>query len=79
MEILPFDLFITDKKLEISIFKVEPAVEEAQMAVKGIRKAQLVEVRSMSSPPNLVKLALESVCLLLGEVGFGHFLGISYF
>lgn len=36
-------------------------------AVKGIKKQQLVEVRSMANPPNAVKLALESICLLLGE------------
>ncbi|KJH46392.1 ATPase family protein [Dictyocaulus viviparus] len=47
--------------------KVEPAVEEAQQAVKGIRKNQLVEVRSMASPPVMVKLALEAICILLGE------------
>ncbi|KIH52290.1 hypothetical protein ANCDUO_17609, partial [Ancylostoma duodenale] len=46
---------------------VEPAVEEAQQAVKGIRKNQLVEVRSMASPPVMVKLALEAICILLGE------------
>ena len=46
---------------------MEPAVEEAKNAVSGIKKAQLVEVRSMASPPNAVKLAVESICLLLGE------------
>lgn len=47
--------------------QVMPAVEDAKQAVKGIKKAQLVEVRSMQSPPAPVKLAMESVCLLLGE------------
>ena len=47
--------------------QVEPAVEEVQQAVKGIRKNQLVEVRSMASPPVMVKLALEAICILLGE------------
>lgn len=36
-------------------------------AVKSIRKQQLVEVRTMANPPSVVKLALESICLLLGE------------
>lgn len=27
----------------------------------------MVEVRSMANPPAIVKLALESICLLLGE------------
>ncbi|XP_016418464.1 cytoplasmic dynein 1 heavy chain 1-like [Sinocyclocheilus rhinocerous] len=47
--------------------QVEPAVIEAQNAVKSIKKQHLVEVRSMANPPAAVKLALESICLLLGE------------
>jgi dynein heavy chain 1 len=37
------------------------------VAVKSIKRQHLVEVRSMANPPVLVKLALESICLLLGE------------
>ena len=37
------------------------------LAVNSIRKQHLVEVRSMANPPANVKLALESICLLLGE------------
>jgi dynein heavy chain 1 len=37
------------------------------IAVKSIKRQHLVEVRSMANPPLLVKLALESICLLLGE------------
>ena len=47
--------------------KVEPAVIEAQQAVKGIKKQHLVELRSLGNPPAPVKLALEAICLLLGE------------
>ncbi|XP_033735277.1 cytoplasmic dynein 1 heavy chain 1-like isoform X2 [Pecten maximus] len=46
---------------------VEPAVIEAQQAVKGIKKKDLVEIRTMSNPPPPVKLALEAICLLIGE------------
>lgn len=35
--------------------------------MKSIKKQHLVEVRSMANPPAAVKLALESICLLLGE------------
>ncbi|KAF9586482.1 hypothetical protein BGW38_004001 [Lunasporangiospora selenospora] len=45
----------------------EPAVMEAQKAVKDINKAQLTEVRTMSNPPELVKMTMESVCTLLGN------------
>ncbi|KAG0004346.1 hypothetical protein BGZ79_009578 [Entomortierella chlamydospora] len=45
----------------------EPAVLEAQKAVTDIKKAQLTEVRSMGNPPEMVKMAMESVCTLLGN------------
>lgn len=35
--------------------------------MKSIKKQHLVEIRSMGNPPTPVKLALESICLLLGE------------
>ncbi|KAI9891081.1 MAG: Dynein heavy chain, cytoplasmic [Vezdaea aestivalis] len=47
--------------------KAEPAVIEAQKSVSNIRRQHLTEVRSMGSPPQGVKLALESVCTLLGH------------
>ncbi|ETN45168.1 uncharacterized protein HMPREF1541_10045 [Cyphellophora europaea CBS 101466] len=47
--------------------KAEPAVVEAQRSVSNIKRQHLTEVRSMGNPPNGVKLALESVCTLLGN------------
>ncbi|KAF7196635.1 Dynein heavy chain, cytoplasmic [Pseudocercospora fuligena] len=47
--------------------KAEPAVEEAQRSVSNIKRQHLTEVRSMQNPPSGVKLALESVCTLLGH------------
>lgn len=35
--------------------------------MSSIKKKHLAEVRSMANPPAPVKLALESVCLLLNE------------
>lgn len=60
---------IEQKRSEVmaDLEQVEPAVIDAQNAVKSIKKQQLVEIRSMSNPPAIVKLALESICLLLGE------------
>ncbi|EDW50531.1 GM13947 [Drosophila sechellia] len=55
------------KYVMADLAQVEPAVIDAQAAVKSIRKQQLVEVRTMANPPSVVKLALESICLLLGE------------
>ncbi|KAI9745692.1 MAG: Dynein heavy chain, cytoplasmic [Claussenomyces sp. TS43310] len=45
----------------------EPAVIEAQKSVSNIKKQHLTEVRSMANPPAGVKLALDSVCTLLGH------------
>ena len=60
---------IAAKRTEVmgELDQVEPAVQDAQQAVKSIKKQHLVEVRSMANPPPMVKLALESVCILLGE------------
>lgn len=46
--------------------EAEPAVADAQAAVSNIKKQQLTEVRSMANPPEAVKLAMESVCTILG-------------
>lgn len=37
------------------------------VAVSSIKRQHLVEVRTMTNPPAVVKLALESICLMLGE------------
>uniref|UniRef100_UPI00358E5199 cytoplasmic dynein 1 heavy chain 1-like n=1 Tax=Myxine glutinosa TaxID=7769 RepID=UPI00358E5199 len=60
---------IAEKKHSVQddLDQVEPAVIEAQNAVSSIKKQHLVEVKSMANPPAAVKLALESICLLLGE------------
>ncbi|KAJ3331033.1 hypothetical protein HDU76_004259 [Blyttiomyces sp. JEL0837] len=45
----------------------EPAVLEAQQSVSSIKKQHLTEVRAMVNPPEAVKMAMESVCTLLGN------------
>ncbi|KAL5535276.1 DYN1_2 [Sanghuangporus sanghuang] len=45
----------------------EPAVLEAQAAVGNIKRQHLQEVRAMANPPEAVKLAMESVCTVLGH------------
>ncbi|KAI9105868.1 dynein heavy chain [Phlyctochytrium arcticum] len=47
--------------------EAEPAVLEAQGSVSSIKKQHLQEVRTMSNPPEAVKMAMESVCILLGN------------
>ncbi|XP_049288218.1 dynein heavy chain, cytoplasmic isoform X3 [Anopheles funestus] len=60
---------IEEKRKDVmaDLAQVEPAVIDAQAAVGNIKKKQLAEVRTMANPPLPVKMALESVCLLLGE------------
>lgn len=56
------------KELVLSdLAKAEPAVIEAQKSVSNIKRQHLTEVRSMANPPSGVKLALDSVCTLLGH------------
>ncbi|KAF9498186.1 dynein heavy chain protein 1 [Pleurotus eryngii] len=45
----------------------EPAVLDAQSAVGNIKRQHLQEVRAMANPPEAVKLAMESVCTVLGH------------
>ncbi|KAF9056435.1 dynein heavy chain protein 1 [Panaeolus papilionaceus] len=45
----------------------EPAVLDAQAAVSNIKRQHLQEVRSMANPPEAVKIAMESVCTVLGH------------
>ena len=45
----------------------EPAVMDAQAAVSNIKRQHLQEVRTMANPPEAVKIAMESVCTLLGH------------
>lgn len=52
---------------EADLAKAEPAVIEAQRSVSNIKRQHLTEVRSMANPPAGVKLALDSVCALLGH------------
>ncbi|CAG8454634.1 4044_t:CDS:10, partial [Ambispora gerdemannii] len=59
-----------DERREVvlrDLANAEPAVQEAQKAVQGIKKQQLTEVRSMGNPPEPVKMAMTSVCTLLGR------------
>ena len=51
----------------VDLADAEPAVLDAQAAVSSIKRQQLQEVRTMANPPEAVKLAMESVCTILGH------------
>lgn len=61
--------FIDERSLIVKedLAQAEPAVLEALAAVGNIKKQHLSEVRSMANPPETVKLAMESACILLGN------------
>jgi dynein heavy chain 1 len=46
---------------------VEPAIAEAKLAVGGIQKSHLDEVRALAKPPDGVRITMEAVCILLGK------------
>jgi dynein heavy chain 1 len=57
---------IRRKTVMAELAEAEPTVIDAQAAVKGIKKTQLSEVRTMADPPEAVKMAMESVCTVIG-------------
>ncbi|KAK5078141.1 dynein heavy chain [Lithohypha guttulata] len=63
------DQEIAERKeiVEADLALAEPAVDEAKRSVSNIKRQHLTEVRSMANPPAGVKLALDSVCVLLGH------------
>lgn len=53
--------------VESELMQARPALEEAENAVRSIKKADLDTVSRFPSPPQPVKFALEAVCVMLGE------------
>jgi dynein heavy chain 1 len=43
------------------------SIVSTSIAVKSIKKQNLVEIKNLNNPPQGVKITLESICLLLGE------------
>ncbi len=75
-EVEKMSLEVKEQQKEISVRKeeaqrdlnaAEPALREAQAAVKGIRKRDLDEVRNLLRPPPNVQLTLECIAVMLGE------------
>lgn len=68
----PLSLFLLPSLLPLSLFSLLlisfiHIPLSTSLAVSSIKRHHLVEVRAMTNPPAAVKLALESICLLLGE------------
>jgi len=60
---------INVKKAEImnELADVEPALQDAKSAVKSIKREHLDELRRLGKPPPAIRIALESICLLVGK------------
>ena len=55
-------------QVEIELSLAEPALVSAKQSVQNIRKAQLDEVRALGRPPNAVRLTMEMVSIMIGEM-----------
>ena len=55
------------KAAEADLAKAEPALLAAKEAVRGIKKTQLEEVRTLRKPPLLVAHTMETVCCIIGR------------
>ena len=55
LEIQKIEIAAKSEEVKTDLDQVEPAVIEAQQAVKCIRKQHLVEVRSMGAPPAIIR------------------------
>ena len=51
----------------MELAEVEPLVAQAQDSVSSIKRQHLQELRTMSHPPEAVKITMESVCIMLGN------------
>ncbi len=69
VEVKAQELQISQRKEEAQrdLDAAEPALRDAQAAVKSIRKRELDEVRNLLRPPTNVQLTLECVVIMLGE------------
>ena len=53
--------------VERDLAVVQPQIDAAREAVRGIRKDHLAEVKSMKSPPDAVRDVLEACMLIMGQ------------
>jgi dynein heavy chain 1 len=68
-ELAKQDAIISERRVvvEEDLGRAEPALIDAQSAVKGIKKAHLDEVRGLARPPPMVQMSMEAVCIMIEE------------
>ena len=47
--------------------EAEPAIKAAKAAISGIDKRKLDELKTMSKPPEMIRMAMEAVILIVGS------------
>ena len=62
LEIQKVEIAKKTAEVKTDLDQVEPAVIDAQQAVKCIRKQHLVEVRSMGAPPPVIRYSGDQFC-----------------
>lgn len=53
----------SDITKELSVIK--PQLDDAMQQLRSLKKNQIEEIKTMPNPPEMIKLTLEAVCLLL--------------
>lgn len=52
-------------EIEAELALIRPQLEEAMKQIRSIKKSEIEEIKTMPNPPEMIKLTLEAVCLLL--------------
>ena len=52
--------------IEAELSEIDPLVQEAKVAVGGIKNETLGEIRSLRAPPDIIRDILEGVLRLMG-------------
>ena len=61
------DIAIRAAAVEQELSEAEPMLNAAKLAVQGVKKPALDEVRSLGKPPVPVRMTMECVCVMLGQ------------
>lgn len=55
-----------NKDFQIMLTQLESLRQEAYVSLNSLNKNQIIELKSLVNPPELVNLAMQCICILLG-------------
>lgn len=61
-----FNMTVFQDECEGDLAEAMPALEAALSALDTLKPADITVVKSMQNPPGLVKLVMESICIMKG-------------